>query len=150
MMPSPLCLTSRPGLRAGRRRVRDAPEEGLHGREIDFDHVGGDIPMRLMVHAHRRFGIGRVDEAEAGAAGLVEPIGQEPHAIAVLHLEVLAVRLRDIYRRQPLEVVSIEKNRHECPPVSCSGLLLCRRTWQALSALAISQRDSVSSLGALC
>ncbi len=166
MMPSPVCLTSRPPLsfrarrtmascartistartsprravmavestmsvnmmarRAGSTRpsqqcpagcrIGDAAQKGLDGGEIDLDHVLGDVAMRLVMHPHGGLDVGRIDEAEAGAAGVVEPIGQEPHAVALLHLQVLAVRLGDIGGGQALQVVPVEEDRHRRLP----------------------------------
>ena len=65
-----------------------------------------------------RFGgldVGRLNEAEAGAAGLVEPIGQEPDAVSFLNLQILAVSLGDIGRAEAREVVSVEEYGTQAP-----------------------------------
>jgi len=52
--------------------------------------------MRLPVHLHRRFGVGRVDEAKAGIARCIEPIGDEIDAKVALDFQIAPMRLGNV------------------------------------------------------
>jgi hypothetical protein len=68
--------------------------------------------MGLVVDTHSRFNIGRINEAEPGAACLIEPIRQEAHTVTLLHFQVFAVRFGDVRCRQTAQIMSIQENRH--------------------------------------
>jgi hypothetical protein len=54
----------------------------------------------------------RVGE-EGGAIVFVEPIAHVFYAVSILDVDVPAVRLGDIIRLQPAQVVAVHENRHE-------------------------------------
>lgn len=93
--------------------IGNTAEEGFHGGQIDLDHVARQFAVRLAMHPRRRLLILGIDETETGAPRLVEPVGEEADAIAVLHLQVLAMRFGDIGRRHTAEFVSIDIYRHQ-------------------------------------
>jgi hypothetical protein len=68
--------------------------------------------VRLFVDELHGFRIGRVREAEHRAARRVDPIGEEPDAITVLHQQVLYVGVRDRLGRHVREVVPVHERRH--------------------------------------
>src|SRR5829696_6433761 len=72
--------------------------------------------MCFIMDLHRRCDIRRIDETEPGPPCLVEPIGQEAHAIAFLDFEIFAMRLSNIGRRKASEIVSVEEDRHQLLP----------------------------------
>jgi hypothetical protein len=72
----------------------------------------------------------RVDQTEGGRPDVVEPVGQEPHAIPVLASERSRMRDGDRMRGRALDVVAVHVERHGSPhpellPVSrrcCLGM----------------------------
>ena len=64
------------------------------------------------MHAKRRRLIGCVDQAKSGAAGFVEPVGQEFDAVFILELQVLTVGVGDIGRGQAGQIVTIHEYWH--------------------------------------
>ena len=93
-------------------RIANTAEERLDRGEIDRNDVGGDFAMRFAVDVRRRRRVGRIDQAEAGAAVRVKPIGHVFDPVFVLNLEVLAMRFGDILGRHIAHVVAVHENRH--------------------------------------
>ena len=117
-----------------RKRIADASEERLDRGEVDRDDGAGDPTMRVPMDALGRGGVRGMDEAEAGAALFVEPVGDVLDALAVLDFQVAAAGLGDVLMRQPAHVVAIHEDRHARrsasmprrrlrPPGGCSGSL---------------------------
>jgi hypothetical protein len=51
---------------------------------------------------------------------LVEPIRHVFYAVSILDVDIPAVRLGDIIRLQPAQVVAIHENWHAIPPVAAA------------------------------
>src|SRR6516164_10961761 len=73
--------------------IADAAEECLDRGEIHCDDVGRNFAMRLAMDLLGGCRVRRVDQTEAGAAALVEPVSHVPDVVLVLYCEVFAVRL---------------------------------------------------------
>ena len=65
-------------------------------------------------------GVRRMDKAKGGAIVLVEPIGHVFYAVSILNVDVPAVRLGDIIRLQPAQVVAVHENRHVISTVAAA------------------------------
>src|SRR5207302_5198033 len=92
-------------------------EERLDCSEINRDDVGRDFAMRLSMHPLSGSHVRRIDQAEIGAALVVEPVGHVLDPVSPLDFEVFAVRLGDAFGGHAGHVVAIHKDWHE-------GLLL--------------------------
>src|SRR6478752_4691288 len=64
------------------------------------------------MHPHCCTDVRCIDEAEACTPCFVEPVRQEPYAIALLHFQVLAMSLGDIGGGETSQVMPIKKNGH--------------------------------------
>jgi hypothetical protein len=64
---------------------------GELGPLVDREDAVGDQAVGLAVHARRRLGVGRLDQAEDLARGGVDPVPGVLHVVAVLELQVGAV-----------------------------------------------------------
>ena len=71
--------------------------------------------MRFAMDALGGRGVRRVDEAEGGAAVLVEPIGHVFDAVSVLNVDVPAMRLGDLVSLHAAHVVAVHVDRHAIP-----------------------------------
>jgi hypothetical protein len=71
------------------------------------------------------FAIGRLGQAEDLPRRFVVPVADEPHAETCLHGQVLLMRRRDRFRRQPFDlVVDVDEQRHEAQHTGSGGEFL--------------------------
>src|SRR5438067_875158 len=79
--------------------------------------------MRLAMHPLSGSRVRRIDEAEIGAALVVEPIGHVLDPVSLLDFEVFAVRLGDAFGGHAGHVVAIHKDWHESLllPFACAA-----------------------------
>jgi hypothetical protein len=111
----------------GRAWIAYAAEEGLDGGRIDRNDGVGDFAMRLTMDSLGRGRVRRMDEAERCAIVLIEPIGHVFYAVLILDVDVPAVRLGNIIRLQPAQVMAVRENRHEISHCRRAGRVTLRR-----------------------
>lgn len=80
-------------------RVGNAVEKRRHRGEIKRPYVGCHATMCILVDAHRRFQVRRVNQAEVCAGRSIGPVAQESDTAMILHFQVLPTLFHDVVRR---------------------------------------------------
>jgi hypothetical protein len=70
------------------------------------------MAVRLPMHLHRRFGIRRVDQAEARISARIIPVGDEIDPLIGLNFHIAPMGFGDIGGCEACHVVSVEKDWH--------------------------------------
>ena len=108
---------AQPGMHSGNRGalgcfgIADAAKKRLHHRKIDGNDVVGHLAVGLAMDPLSRRGVGRLNQAEIGAARAVEPVSQVLDPVPVLDLQVLAMCLGDALGCHAAHVVAIHEDR---------------------------------------
>jgi hypothetical protein len=91
--------------------IADAAKKRLDHRKIDGNDVVGHLAVGPAVNPFSRRGVGRLNQAEIGAARAVEPVSQVLDPVPVLDLQVLAMCLGDALGCHAAHVVAIHEDR---------------------------------------
>ena len=108
---------------------RGLPHLDQGQREVVAPHVAlrdgvdlvGDQPVRLAVDRVGGLGVGRLDEAEDLARGLVDPVAQVAHAVGALRREVGLVRAATSVAETPPSIVCASMNSAMSSVLSLPG-----------------------------